>query len=86
MKGKARTDTQGKNYGQSTDVPQWRPVRWQWRRPRFLEVTSSLTTLPVAAVVVEHVPDGATSLSVAGALVLHAAANLAARCIRRTRD
>ncbi|MGW1162737.1 hypothetical protein ACWD48_31965 [Streptomyces sp. NPDC002519] len=85
MSSKKRTGTQSERRAPSVGAPQWRPVRWQWRKPRLLEVVSSLTTLPVLVAMSGQVPEDASSLGVTGAVALHAVANLAARCIRRTR-
>ncbi|MEV7294807.1 hypothetical protein AB0N79_24825 [Streptomyces microflavus] len=81
MSSKTQTGTQS-----STSAPQWQPVHWQWRRPRFLEVTSSLTALPVVASVAGYVPEGAPALAAAGAFAFHAVVGLAASCVRRTRS
>ncbi len=86
MSGKTRTGTQRKSRRSRRSTPEWRPVRWQWRRPHLLEVTRSVTTLPAVAVVAGYVPDGGPSLGVAIALAVHTVADLATRCIRRTRE
>jgi len=85
MSSKKRTGTQSERRGPSARTPQWRPFLWEWRRPRLLEVVSSLTTLPVFVAISGRVPEDASSLGVTGAVALHAVLNLAARCIRRIR-
>ncbi|WP_148589945.1 hypothetical protein [Streptomyces sp. WAC01526] len=85
MSSTPQTSTQRKSRRPSTGAPQWRTVRWQWRRPRFLEVTRSLTALPVVVSATGYVPEGAPSAVAAGAFAVHAVVDLASRCVRRTR-
>ncbi len=67
----------------SENARHWRTVHWQWRRPRLLEVTGSLTALPVVASVAGYVPEGTAAHLAAGWLAVNAVVGLAARCVRR---
>ena len=86
MSSKTRTGARRESRSANVGAPQWRPVRWQWRKPHILEITGSLTGVPVVASIAGYVPEGAPALSVAGAMALHLVADLVARCVRRTRD
>ncbi|WP_143666774.1 MULTISPECIES: hypothetical protein [unclassified Streptomyces] len=82
MSTTTQTDTQDSNRP-TTSAAEWTLVSWKWRRPRILEVTGTLTALPVAASIGGYVPDGVPSLVTVGAFALHAVADLVARCIQR---
>ncbi|MFJ3793448.1 hypothetical protein [Kitasatospora sp. NPDC090091] len=64
----------------------WQQVNLQWRRPRLLELMRVLTSIPIAVLLAERGGEDPVMIGATATLALHTAADVGARCVRRTRS